>query len=354
MKGAGFSDGLLAPRGYAIAEDERGSNCRFRMGLRRTEGWPVAEFVFGFNGVGRHYRLQLDYERQLVTLFAIRDGQPVYLHHVRHRLRERIVLSLIWVGPSIRVKIGSQCVLNVWDDTYSGGRWGFRAPDRAVRLPKVSVQQIAQIEYKWVIFGDGFSNPRWNNKDYLCWPDMVFRRTSDWFNFCVSACNSDRGLEVIAASHLPQGGTENVIIAFGNDDLIEQRSRTRYLNNLSQAVELLQVARRLFVVSLWPGIAPSESIEAWNASLKQAGERLKKVEYLDLYTALSGELGLQDFTGPEAQVRIARFIAAKLGLESSLDVGVQVGSPSAIQRVYRRFLLKMKFLCEKHSHWVGQ
>jgi hypothetical protein len=306
LRGAGLVEGGLAPGSYAVA-GEVASPVLFRIRPESAREAGKLEFVFGFCGVGMHYRLGIDFKRNWVSLFLQRDGSPVYLHHMKVDLPPNASLVLSWRAPFIRVFVNDRCCMQVCDAAIDQGAWGFHAVTRVpVQLPEVDVQTQALEPAGVMVFGDGFSNPRWSNKNYHAWPDLLWGHRNDYYNACVAACNSQRLVRLLDRIDVAQFQPAEIWIAAGNDDLIEKTSMETCLDNLKKVFERLSGESSLKVMSVWPGCDTEMVERQFNRELKQLVGSYPGVNFYDIYDFLRG-LG-SDVSGPVAQVRIARHL----------------------------------------------
>lgn len=321
VKSARLSNGMLSGQGYALApfEELAGGVLDFAMPLHGTE---TLSFVFGFQGVGHHYRCDIIPRRSLVILHLLKDGIPVYLQHASMKLAEGMDFHILWSKHSLRLCSGNMCFINILGEGIDSGRWGFVVNGNPISLPDVTTTRKPSFQPQWVILGDGYSNNRWPNRHFFSWPELAFGNKGDYLNACVAAGNTRRVLEVIEQIPDIFNGAK-VILAAGADDFIEgvptDESLCRIRQILSRFREL--EAGRIHVCSIPPRAHRDEEVIKRNAELASIAKQ-EADGFIDLHGMLltkKEELLVNgDYPGAKAQLAIAREISLYFNLEGEL------------------------------------
>lgn len=288
LKGAGFIEGQLQKGSYAISTSNDGAHPDSMYSFKICAETCIAKhfgFVFGYSGVGRHYRVTFDLRSNHVFLYLVRDGINVYLHHVKFSQLEFVEVE--WTSVAIRIFVDGECLIGVFENELKRGGWGFYAEKGGVALPEVHVSSI-HVAYDWVCFGDGFSNARWKNRCFLSWPELLTKGSQDFLNLCIAAGNSNRVLDVVR--RCPSSISNQFIFAVGNDDLIEKHGVDDYLRNLKNAVDYFESATRTVVCSLTPRRSSLTDISQWNERLKEFVAAQEGWIYVDVFTPLYEQL----------------------------------------------------------------
>lgn len=344
IKGGALSEGILGPRGFVLGEfletDERS--------LSFTLERPVKcdfSFVFGFRGVGNHFRLEYRTASNRFVISQVRDGIPIYLQHAIMDTETSEPLAIRVDDVSIRIFSGKLCFINLVHEGFVDGCWGFGGVGRETPAPDVRVEKSERKNPEWLVLGDGYSNNRWKNRDFFSWPELAYGDKSDYLNACVAAGNTRRVLEII--QHLAHRihGT-NVILAVGADDVMEQEPHSEILIRMQRIVKLLREAgvATIHVTTLVPKPRYPEATKALNEwILNDLSSSCDSV--LDFHHVIASgpkeDLQNADFPGPGAQIRLAgTVLEALLGAApASLLTRQQLlaASPSGMKRFALRF-----------------
>lgn len=321
VKGAYLTNGILAGQGYALApfEELAGGVFDFALPVRGTE---TLSFVFGFQGVGYHYRCDIIPRRNLVILHLIKDGIPVYLQHASMKLAEGMDFHILWSKHSLRLCSGNMCFINILGEGIDSGRWGFVVNGSPFHLPDVTITRKPSFRPQWVILGDGYSNNRWPNRHFFSWPELAFGNKGDYLNACVAAGNTRRVLEVI--EQIPNIFNDTkVILAAGADDFIEGVPTDESLCRIRQILSRLRElgAGRIHLCSIPPRAHLDGDVILRNAELTSIAQR-EADGFIDLHAMLSTKkqelLVNGDYPGAKAQLTIAREISSYFNLEGGL------------------------------------
>ena len=324
IKGEGIDSSGVVRNSYVAADPVFSANKSFSFRFSKSLLQAGFGFVFGFQGIGCHYCVQIPQAENAIYLYAILDGQRIYLNHVRVRLSPNQNVEIRWLGPSIKVFLSGRCIINIWNNFFTFGKFGYHVFGKeGVEIPELTVRDSTWPDQKWFVFGDGFSNPRWGGYGHICWPDMVFDGVCDWFNFAVAACNSTRGLAILDSSHSSWEKGSDVVFAFGNDDLIESCSSDVFISNIDKALKMVHEAHKVYVLSLWPGLKNKAITEEWNTRLRNVTDAYSYVRWVDLNAFLSEQRDLPNYTEAHAQVRIAEFLAKEFSIGRPARVDLQ-------------------------------
>jgi hypothetical protein len=303
-----------------------GNGVSYTIGISRLAGFS---FLFGFRGIGWHYRCDIQPRAGIIALYQVRDGLPLYLHHVCINLNEGSVISVIWHSRSIRVQLGGFTLFNVIVDGPPAGHWGFAAMDEPFSLPEFSHALEQPENYGWICLGDGFSNARWRNRHFLSWPEIVWGDGNTCLNACVAAGNSVRVLGAMRdLGSLPMGA--DVIVATGSDDLIEEENFADYTTRLGLIVAGLRQAGAagIHLCTLPPRISALNCTRKWSDGIIEyaCGEN---IPVLDFHSWILPEIAAcmvrGEYPGAAAQQLIAVKTAERLGLEPA------VGCPATFE-----------------------
>lgn len=321
LKKSQLNSGILSGYGYALAQHEElgDRQIKFVVSIRNHQR---VIFIFGFRGVGQHYRCDIMPSQNLVIIRAIKDGIPVYLQHASLRLETDIDLRIVWDVHSIRILIGKTCFINILGEGIYSGRWGFGVNGDEYRLPEVKVFSEPSHPYRWVILGDGYSNNRWPNRHFFSWPELAFGHRGDYLNACVAAGNTRRVSEVIELIQNTFIGAD-VILAAGADDFIEGTSSGESMERIQIIVARLKIlgARSINVCAIPPRACGDSEVIARNIALRGIAAT-ESCGFIDFHGVLSENKQLLlvngDYPGATAQAAMAVTVLNYLGLDSDL------------------------------------
>lgn len=322
IKGASFHAGTAAGGGYLLGPEDSVEHGGASYALNLSH--PTAfSFLFGFRGIGCHYRCDILPRHGMIALYQMMDGIPLYLHHVSTVVPQEAEICIVWHAGSIRVKLNAHTVLNVIADGPSSGHWGFAALEGPFKVPGLTRSPAAPEQYEWICLGDGFSNARWRNRHFLSWPEILWGDANSCLNACVAAGNSNRVLEVIRDLGDVLAGSK-VIVATGSDDLIEGESFEDFSRRLDRIVSELSQAgvAGIYLCTLPPRNSDLENTRTWSEKIQQSANG-HGVQVLDFHNWILPESATcmvrGEYPGASAQQLIARKIAAKLGLHPAAN-----------------------------------
>jgi len=317
IKGASERHGYIFGPGYALLGHQNANRHQvtYRLPLPDQQ---VCYFVFGFQGVGSHFLVELCAQQGLIALYHVKDGIPVYLNHVLVRLPARAIIDILQDTDFLSISSSGYGLLNVLHDGNAEGEWGFSVPrGHRLSLPRVEIvhQQVPPLA--WIVLGDGFSNNRWRNRHFVSWPELLFGPKVSYLNACVAAANSRRVLQV-AQRLVPRMRNTQVIVAMGTDDLIEGAGAEHFLRNLDNLVALLHKAgvRHVWIINLPPVRSQMAAIMEWNEILRR---RLydTNITLVDTHSLLmqdkSSCMAEGEYPDASGQWLIARHLAPLLG-----------------------------------------
>lgn len=313
IKGASEHHGDVRGPGYALLghQNASGHQVTYRFPLPDRQ---VCYFVFGFQGAGSHFIVELCVRQGLIALYYIKDGIPLYLNHVLVRLPARAIIDVVQDADFVSVTSSGFGLLNVLHDGNAEGEWGFSVP-RACKLtlPRVETGHQAIPPLEWIVLGDGFSNNRWPNRHFVSWPELLFGPDISYLNACVAAANSRRVLQV-AQRLVSRMRNTQVIVAMGTDDLIEGSGIESFLQNLDALVALLHNAgvRHMWILNLPPVRSQIAAIPEWNTTLQR---RLcdPRITLVDTHNLLTTCMIQGEYPGAHGQWLIAKHLATLLG-----------------------------------------
>jgi hypothetical protein len=286
-------------------------------------GYSDFSFVFAFEGVGNHCRMDVLPSGNLILIHFIRDGIPIYLQHASVEIPADKSIRLHWDSDSIRVDLGFANIINILGEGCPSGHWGFAARDKAYNLPETTVRIAPLTKFQWICLGDGYSNNRWKNRHLFSWPELAFGTTGAHLNACVAAGNTRRALRILESiGHRMSGAV--LLIAAGADDLIEGEPIGDYLNRLSLLVELAQSAgaEAIHLCAIPPSTRNNQGIMERNQGiLELAGKN--DVGFIDFHKTLSPAIPAVlvggAYPGPEAQRMLAASVIEHLGMKTHLS-----------------------------------
>lgn len=313
IKGASEGHGVIRGPGYALLghQDARRQQVTYRLPMPERQ---ACYFVFGFQGVGSHFLVELCSQQGLIALYRVKDGIPLYLNHVLVRLPAHAVIDIVQDTDFLSVSSSGYGLLNVLHDGNGEGEWGFSVPGgRTLTLPRVETVHQPVPPLEWIVLGDGFSNNRWPNRHFVSWPELLFGSDVSYLNACVAAANSRRVLQV-AQPLVSRMRNTQVIVAMGTDDLIEGGEAESFLRNLDNLVALLENAdvRHIWVLNLPPVRSQIAAIPDWNETLQRrlCGNRITLV---DTHSLLAPCMIQGEYPGAHGQWLIAQHLATLVG-----------------------------------------
>lgn len=315
--GAVLDDRRLSGGGLILGPDRSACEGELVHHLMRSDDTPFS-FLFNFEGIGSHLRLDINPEYDLLALYQIRDGIPLYLHHLHAKLEERFEITVRVQERLIRVSLNGFHIMHADADVGHERRVGISssAPG-SLCLPTLRTEEESASRIQWLCLGDGFSNARWRNRAFLSWPELVFGERNDWFNAGAAAANSRRILRRIEEL-APFFENANVILATGSDDEIEGEVLAEFLVRLESITERLG---ELGVSSIWlatlpPRLGSKESAGIWSGAVRAIAER-RGHGILDFHDWLKPHMELLihgQYPGKEAQRVLATKVSRALGI----------------------------------------
>ena len=345
IKNGSYHNGISGPSGYLLA----GTHSVARDSVSYT--FPILpderfSFVFGFNGVGRHYTCHINPPDGVIAIYEVRDGIRIYLHHVRVAIPSGSHVCIVWDSVSIRLRLNNFTLLQVLAQGPDSGHWGFAPLGRRFRVPDVSVQVRVPWDFQWICLGDGFSNARWKTRDFLSWPELVFGEADICLNACVGACNTKRAIEVV---HQIRSTIENanIILSVGADDLIEGESIDDFASRLQSILSSLRAANasRVLLATLHPRASALAETWRWSEKIREVAERYQ-VGILDFHQWLAPDIQKYmvsgEYPGRAAQELIADRVASELGILKTLTAPSPFGSTQESSRIWHRLLRRVQ------------
>lgn len=318
IKGAKLQGDQVLGSGFLIQRDSMDSRLPIRHRLVLSGPEPFA-FLFGLTGLGYHHRLDIRPKESTLALYHVRDGIPLYLHHFSTHIPSNSVISIDLFHSQIRIGINGFQVMHTISDPRFDARIGF-SPLSAVgfNLPTHSSTPVPDTALAWLTLGDGFSNARWRNRNFLSWPECVFGHREDWFNGCVAAGNSRRLLE-LAKDFAPLCDDTAVLLAVGSDDQIEGETYEDFEVRLLKIIQILRTSRlkSIHLSTLPPRASALESTRDWSIRMKDFAVR-NQIGILDFNTWLSPHMEWMvrgEYPGARAQQLLALRVAETLGLQ---------------------------------------
>lgn len=347
IKGAALKDGAMGGCGYLFSIEgvDAGSPLRHCLVLAGTEPFS---FLFGLSGLGYHYRLDVRPEESTLALYHIRDGIPLYLHHFATHIPPDAAITVDLFHSQIRVGINGFQVMHAVGDPHFDPRIGF-SPLAPVgfTLPKHSATPLLLPALAWLCLGDGFSNARWRNRNFLSWPERVFGHREDWFNGCVAAGNSRRVLQ-LAWDFAPLCHDSSVLLAVGSDDQIEGETYADFETRLAAIIQRLRSSRlkSIHLATLPPRASAMEATRDWSARIREFAAN-NNLGILDFHGWLAADMSGMvrgEYPGASAQALLASRVAETLGLTlpSSCPAEIHPNPPAP---------LTVKFLRKAHR-WL--
>jgi hypothetical protein len=321
IKGVRLSEGSLQGNGYILQERLSALENEIEFSFFPNLEGPLF-FVFGFRGVGNHYRLEFDPNCGRVFLQRFRDGMPVYLQHAAFPFNDRAPIRIRWSRVSIRIHLGELCILNVLAGEIKEGRWGFAGNGRDIPIPAVTVSHLPPSTFEWIILGDGYSNNRWKNREFYSWPELAFGDKSNYLNACVAAGNTRRVLEIVRQINSTFKGSR-VILAVGADDFMEGEPFPEILERLREIVALIRSygALEVHLCSLAPKPKFTVDLSALNTLFAEFSTQDcdSWIDFNSLWSDHStGLLVHGDYPGPDAQRAMATEVLRHFQMEPRL------------------------------------
>jgi len=319
IKDATLSDGVAGKCGFILADEHDVVNGSVTYSFSAPYGPPFA-FVFGFRGVGCHYQCHINPSKSYLALYEMRDGIRIYLHHIRINLPPRATIAIVWDAHSLRLRVNNYTLMQALAFGPKSGRWGFAPLGKAFTLPKVTVAEGPPTQFDWVCVGDGFSNARWMQRDFLSWPEIVFGESDKCLNACLGACNSKRASEIIDGL-LPGLCGKSLILTVGADDLYEGEDLNVFLNRTQLMLDRLaqKNPKSVCLSTLCPRSSALFETQRWSNSIRELASR-NCIQLLDFHEWLKPNLSqlmvAGEYPGKAAQFVIAGKVARVLGIPS--------------------------------------
>lgn len=315
VKGGALSKSLLGPRGFVLGEFQKFGELALSLKLK-PRGKTDFACVFGFRGVGNHFRFDFTRAANRFVLSQIRDGIQIYLQHAIMKAPISDFLEVLADDVSIRIFSGKHCFINVVHEGSIDGHWGFAGVGYQVPAPEMQVKALKRKNFEWLIFGDGYSNNRWENRDFYSWPEMAFGDKADYLNACVAAGNTRRVLEIIPRLATRLRGT-NVILAVGADDVMEMEPHGEVIVRMEAIVKLLRDldVETIHVTTLAPKPRYLESTAALNYWIRETLSTTcdSVIDFHEIIASCAeADLCNGDFPGPRVQIQMADAVLASL------------------------------------------
>jgi hypothetical protein len=341
IKNTKLQDGKLQGDGYALASRiSINSECAV-FEIKNTAHADYS-FVFAFEGVGHHCRMEVLPSQNLILLYFIRDGIPIYLQHASLSIPPEQTITLYWEADSIRVHLGFTNIINILGEGLSSGHWGFATRDTPYKIPEVLVQFTPLTQFQWICLGDGYSNNRWKNRHLFSWPELAFGNGGTHLNACVAAGNTRRTLKVLEFIRHRVAGA-SVFIAAGADDLIESEPLEGFLSRLSTLVENTRCAgaKSIHLCAIPPSTRNNEEIIKRNHAIHELSQK-NGIAFIDFHQCLSpampGILVGGGYPGPEAQRMIATLVLKQLGIQTTISPLIHVERKPKVHGLMTRAL----------------
>ena len=341
IKNTNLQDGKLQGDGFALAPRiSLNSECAV-FEIKNTANADYS-FVFAFEGVGHHCRMEVLPSQDLILLYFIRDGISIYLQHASLSIPSEQTITLHWEADSIRVNLGFTNILNILGEGLSSGHWGFATRDTPYIIPEVLVKFTPLTQFQWICLGDGYSNNRWKNRHLFSWPELAFGNSGTHLNACVAAGNTRRTLEVLESIRHRVAGT-SVLIAAGADDLIEGESLEDFLSRLSTLVDNTRYAgaKSIYLCAIPPSTHNNEEIIKRNNAVHELTQK-NGTTFIDFHKTLSpampGILVGGGYPGPEAQRMIAALVVKQLGIQTTVSPIVHIERKPKVHGLLSRAL----------------
>jgi hypothetical protein len=343
IRGASIHAGTAAGGGYLLGPEDSVGHGGASYALNLTHRTAFS-FLFGFRGIGCHYRCDILPREGIIALYQMNDGIPLYLHHASTVIPQEAEIRIVWHACSIRVKSNGYTVLNVIADGPPSGHWGFSALEGPFKVPALTRSPAAPEKYEWICLGDGFSNARWRNRHFLSWPEILWGDGDSCLNACVAAGNSNRVLDVIRDLGGALAGAK-VIVATGSDDLIEGETFEDFSRRLNRIVSELRQAdvAGIYLCTLPPRNSDLENTRTWSEKIQQAadGHAIPVLDFHDWILPETANCMVRgEYPGAAAQQLIARKIAAKLGLHPAANCPATTEPPRPFGGRFNTFARK--------------
>lgn len=318
IKGASVKDGLAGGRGFLLGPDGDGPAGPVRHELTLNDDKPFS-FLFGFLGLGYHYRLDIRLADSVLALYHIKDGIPLFLHHFSTPINRHTKIRIDTFHSLVRIGLNGFQVMHAQIDSSLDPRIGFAPLSPAgFQLPEYVRTPVCLPILAWLCLGDGFSNARWRNRHFLSWPELVFGKREDWFNGCVAAGNSRRIIQ-LAWDFAPLCRNSSVLIATGSDDLIEGEPYQNFENRLITTVQALRSkgVKSIHVATLPPRASAMEETREWSQRIARFTDQ-HQLKLLDFHSWLKPHMHLMvrgEYPGAGAQKLLAAKVAESLSLD---------------------------------------
>jgi hypothetical protein len=335
IKGESLHEGTIGAGGLLLGAEDAVEQAGVSYALTLAYSTNFS-FLFGFRGIGCHYRCDIQPRHGIIALYQMKDGIPLYLHHVSTILSLGAEIKIIWHARAIRVTLHGYTILNVITDGPKSGHWCFAALGEPLSVPALTSSLVALEKYEWICLGDGFSNARWRNRHFLSWPEILWGHGDSCLNACVAAGNSSRTLEVVRDLGTVLEGAK-VIVATGSDDLIEGEAFENYSIRLEQITSKLRQdgADGIYLCTLPPRNSDLKNTRTWSEEIKKFA-KFHAIQVLDVHDWILPETAncmvRGEYPGTAAQKLIARKIAAQLGLQLPTTCPVTIDPQLPLRR----------------------
>jgi len=317
IKGATLEDDLAGASGFILGAVDSLENDRITYQFKISGAYGFA-FLFGFQGIGCHYRCDVVPQSRIIALYQVSDGIPVYLHHLCVDLAAGSVIEIHWQAGSVRVSLNGFFILNVITNGPKSGHHGFTSLGQPYQIPEVKVSRSEAVKFGWVCLGDGFSNSRWRNRHFLSWPEILFGESDTCLNACVGAGNTRRVLNVIELLGESLKGA-NIIVAAGSDDLIEGGTFDDFAASMKDILARLRQAHTgtIHLCTLPPRASDPVNTERWSEGIHKlaAGAGLPVLDFHGwLRPQASTCMVYGEYPGAAGQKLLAERVAGSLAL----------------------------------------
>ena len=321
-----LKDGVIefSGRGLIYFPSEYTKSYRVVAVLQLLSSNSSVEFLFGFSGVGRTYKVAFMKESGMVSFFLLRNGIHVRMGAVAHGSLNNVRIEVTWQSGLIRVLINQLEIFNLVDFDIEEGFVGYNNLKGQSRVLKTETCPVDLKTIDYLVIGDGFATNRWLHcKNEVPWPAIVFRQKYDYCNGSVLSANTATAFEQLK-NLIERFTIRNVILSVGVDDLIEKREAAEVINGLSRLTTFLSDRGiNTWVLALTPRKDSLDiKVRDVNSEIKMACENTNSI-FVDTYTAICREgvdrtIRFVDFPNQRGQQAIAKAVADSMGMTVSL------------------------------------
>lgn len=329
IKDIAVSNNIVTGDGFLLSDSLPMSTQQTAIFRLKLEDASSFGFIFGWVGIGSHYRLHVDPIHRILSLYQVRDGIPLYLHHICCELHPSMTLEVQSEVSCISIKINGFCVMNLLATPPQQARWGFTPLRGPFKPPHVEVIFMAPAAYKWICLGDGFSNNRWRNRHFISWPELTFGRTNGYLNACVAAANTHRVQSIAKTFGATLGGSK-IIVATGTDDLLEGESCADFEERLRKLMDMLKLqgANQVFLATLPPRASDRVNCLYWSERIRHVAADTGST-IMDFHDWLAPHVECAmirgEYPGAAGQAILATQVA------KTLEIELPVGAPKTME-----------------------